>query len=327
MSEKPEEKNNIFDDIGKSILIVIVLVLIVISGNVIYHEIMNVTSEEQVSDSVSIASSSALVNPNFDGSFYCYQNDCMLTTATGWEPKWIEGVNKDSTCSWPCIRPEYQPETRIVRSGTSQHYHVTDSRMRAGICQKVDVNQWDWVKFSVWAYVVSEPDGFHTVQACVLPWGQYTDDITDLSVTCGIESVGDRGPIYRKWTEVSVTAQARSNAVWVCLLSQVEYSERNQTVLVDDASFVNYGPTLPGQAQPTATPRPTYTVYPTNTPQPTYTPLPTHTPAPACTPGPISDKLYCFDLLDENTGDLYRRCRYGNDVWVLDEEGAPVCPK
>jgi len=106
-----------------------------------------------------------------------------------------------------------------------------------------------------------------------------------------------------------------------------------------DLRLADHGSTLP-----TPTALPTYTVYPTNTPQPTHTPFPTATsyptltpvptytpyptPAPACTPGPISDKLYCFDLVDENTGDMYRRCGYGNDVWYRDSDtGQYICPK
>jgi len=82
MSEKEKEKPSILF-VG---LIALLLVAVSVLGNLLGYAITHSGVEGSDQRVGEMASSSALVNSNFDGSFYCYQDDCMMTVGSGWEP-------------------------------------------------------------------------------------------------------------------------------------------------------------------------------------------------------------------------------------------------
>ena len=287
--------------------------------------------DRQVSDSVSIAVAAPILeNGNFEGGFYLQDGIGELQVPNGWKAWFIEGGSPNRH------RPEYKAETRLIGSGRvrsglrSAKQFTTFSPHEGGLVWCGDGFIKDqWYVVSGWVYVWSsaedDPDvsikgGKYMTAIGVNAWGEDPRTYQNKN-----QMVWSKGTFQTdEWVYHELEFKAWGGRACIYTLGQPEYGAKHNDSYWDDMELrlADHGST-----QPTATPRPTYTVYPTNTPQPTYTPLPTHTPAPACTPGPISDNLSCYGLIDGNTGDLYRRCEYGNDVWYRDEEGVYVCPK
>ena len=276
-------------------------------------------------------STTLIASGSFEGDVV--EHSQRVIVVDGWTPiNWNGYPMIGGGSSGVSQQPEYKPllidvDPYRVRSGEQSQcwfwfYEIGD----AAIWRKERVDESGLVQASAWAqaWVSDRDDNPHSSPG-------------EMYVSIGIDPDG-RAPGYNWPWETSVIwspfklihedyEQVLSHLVYVEAGTEItvylrawsKWKDKHGDVYWDD--WAVYSTDVGGSV-----PQPTYTPYPTLTPVPTYTPYPT--PAPACTPGPISDKLYCYDLVDENTGDMYRRCGYGSDVWYRDSDtGQYICPK
>jgi hypothetical protein len=216
-------------------------------------------------------------NADFENGFRPYDDLQVLTVANNWDPWYVEDD--------PHHRPEYQPERIDTASG--RVYHGTYAQKQftrfathdGGIYQRIEgITRGKWYTFSAWVYVWSSdhgdpdisagPRGKYSALVGINPWGDCR--ATYRTTVWGKEAV----EVYDQWVQVSVTAQAWSDAICVFTRGTAEWAVRNNESYWDALTFVE----VPGPQ-----PQPTYTPYPTYTPQ----------PAPTC---PTPDKSICPSL-------------------------------
>jgi hypothetical protein len=209
----------------------------------------------------------SLINPGLDKPYSMRGNAPEVMVANGW-----------SDPVWRGRRPEFKPDTVIVRHGESQKWFVRFDNLRAAIgAQPKGINAGDWLRVTAWVYPWSSQKddvtrcqsssgsevnfGKLAARVCVNRWGAdpfeepYSTDCSVQALECG------------EWNEIEVIAQVQSPNAKVWLLTESRVNASHQDVWWDDVSIER----VPGVVI-TATPQPTYTPYPT--PQPTSTGVP-----------------------------------------------------
>jgi len=215
----------------------------------------------------------SLINPGLDKPYSVRGGAPEVMVANGWnDPVWRDR------------RPEFKPDTVIVRHGESQKWFVRFDNLNAAIGQQPSgLRDGDWVRVRAWVYPWSSQRddvtkcqsssgsevnfGKLAARVCVNRWGAdpfeepYSTDCSVQALECG------------EWNQVEVVAQVQSPNARVWLLTESRVKASHQDVWWDDVSIER----VPGVVI-TATPQPTYTSYPTYTPYPTPEPCPTGTP-------------------------------------------------
>ncbi len=238
-----------------------------------------------------------LANPGFEAPFVDTGGEPPREVAQGWTPWHTAG---GSTAS-ENIQPEYCASQDVVcglgiprvRGGSdAQQYHSFFATHDAGVFQRVTtgVTNGAQLRFGVYAYVwstsfddvdESDQDGGVTMRVGIDPTGG--TDPASQNITWSSPTVQ-----YDTWSEYSVTATARGNAVTVFVRTTVSFPVKNNNIYLDDASLTAAGVQA---ASPTVTNTRAATVTPTraatNTPSDlgviatnTVTVPPTNTTAP-----------------------------------------------
>ena len=203
-----------------------------------------------------------LQNPGFEGTFYKFNGIGELIVSTGWKPWFSEEGGHH--------RPEYRAETLTtgrahVRTGSrAQKQFTTFSTHDGGIYQRIEgVTPGQWYTFSAWVWVWSTDSRDNPPTS--------TGDTGKYSALVGINPWGDERPLYRttvwgkealavydQWVQVSVTAQAWSNAIVVCTRGNPEWPVKANDSYWDDAelTLADFATPEPPPVEPPVEPPP-----------------------------------------------------------------------